>query len=1270
MTVHPTLVVPIALDALMITPAVKGENTFRIWPRTYRALEDYAGLDPDVGDRQLEDSQFTAAGVHLHWTLPRGLRHGTQDPRTGRLRYPLVPNRWLLTRFSGTTDRRMKAWVIESDCPHSTYARKQGHDAAHSSDFLVGQDTLDSWHASADPYRNQVKPRKPEPGFYQLPLGLAFPADTPGAWSERAAADRLFLTALGPGDPYFPTYVPHNSNVFSFVDEVTDLGTTTLGYHLLGWYSNPDADLLAPSADTSYADLLTHLNWRDPRLTGDPGHDAAVEPATRSLYCGHVLSVAWEPDATTAPSDDPLRRIRDEGRIDVALANSTEDAFAALAGRAQDNAGRAPSAGDMQVLRAFLHGLLPLADEKGGDARIRRRIHAGWFAASAGSHRWTVTPPPTTDETPPAFAAPAWLDTLNDDQHHLDAQLSELSALQWQLNALWLKNGIYANLLVPPGDAPDPQQMQDHLDPGLDGSLAQRVQRRTSAVRDLVAKVPQPDPGGSPADAQEALRSAIDAFAADRGLPPGAMLTAVPRNSFWQSNNPAVTVSGVLPPPDTADTDQPLSVRLVIAGTSGLIAAVMIDGTPITVTPGNPPMPEIPSSPSFPDLLEALLGEFFLLDPGSAAALAAATGLPADKVTATLTAHRPGDYTGTLPALGPTLWSQPWQPVFMEWKVAYLPIPYSVGDQRCWSFDGTDYRFTPGTARLQHSLDDIVEVGGITGLGPHPRSLFAARLEKYVADHGTADQAARLDEWLGNIGEWSFLSQELSGFNELLAARTGRASRRPTPNDEDFPHIARLAGYSDAATADDLPARYLDRVRSVPYLPAGSDAQFQEFRQGQIYLSQLFLYDKFGRILDVVNASTEYGGLHDYQNFPLVVDNAFTTATSLAPKVAAVAQLPPRPLQPARLDFDLLDGMTARRIVGTAAEASPIGGWLLPSHLDHSLLLYDPTGTLLGTYRLVSTRDGQIGRWDPPPEGAITGLDQVAARAPVVAGLLGSAQLASPANFTAFLDAIDSTLWTTDPLGARADKNLSVLIGRPLALVPAQLRLSLDGPPLFDTGWAATLEPPQPQFTTHEFAVRLGDRDARDDGLVGYFTGKDGVYRYDRFHSVTEPDDQQDFLTQIGPLGPRDTPSDASYLQLTFADPAPTEVLLLMDPYAAVHAVTGITPTTEVSVPAAHRDTPLAHIEALFRFGPILTTCHDPDTGGGSIAFPQPADKQGSWTWLRPALANTAWTPFALTPAAPNAQFPDDPSTLQDGLLRFTTDLEETPTPPERKAQP
>ncbi|MFI6497969.1 hypothetical protein [Nonomuraea typhae] len=1178
-----TLVVPVSLDALVVNAALRGRDGFRTWRLDYRALNDYMSPEPDEGDRQSDDQAHSHTGVRLHWTLPRGLRHGIQDAQTGEIRYPLVPNRWLVVRFSGSTTRRAKAWVVESDCPYGTAAYRNGHSYQFSSPYLVTGDTLRAWQACADPYRNTVTSQ-------QAFIGLAFP--TP--WTERAADVPLYVTAMATGNPYFTTYTPHNGNVFSFLDDLSDVpAADTLGYQVIGWYSDPDADVLASLP---------------PGRLGWTGQDDAAAPATRSLYCGTALTVSWDPGS--APSPDPLDAIRDSGALDIAIGDTTEDAFTALAGRTVHASGA-----DVQVLRTFLHDVLDLADEKGGDARVRRTLHDATFGAVAGGDHWTVTAPP--EDTPP------WLDTLNDDQRRLDEQLGELYDRQWRLNALWWKYGLADALSPRPGDAPDPDRMAQELDPDRDGSLAHTVRAMTAQARDLAAKVPQPDDSSSHPGDHDALAAGIDAFAEARGLAEGTTLKAVPRQPYWQVNDPVVSLSGVLPPVDAIVPDQPLPVRALTGdGPAPLISAVTVAGTTI-----RGPAPALEGLAALPREVAGLLAEFFLLDPGSAPALAAATGLPADEIAAVIAAHRPADYTGTLPALGLDPWTQPWQPLLMEWKVAYRHIPHAG-----WTFDGTDYHYIPGTAGV---APDPVTVTGISGLGPHPRSLLAARLKEFIAHYGTDDQRDRLGDWLAAIGDWPFLAQELTGFNQRLAARDSRAFRRPTADDADHPHLADLAGYLD--TGEGLPARYRGRVTSVPYLPGGADAPFHEMRQGQIHIEELFLYDKFGRVLEVVSSDTRTGGLHDYRNFPLIVDTALAAQTSLTPAVASVAQLPPRPLQPARLDFDLLDAQTGARVVRTAADPSPIGGWILPNHLDRSLLLYDPAGRLLGAYRLLTGARGQrTGQWEPPPDGTLATLDQVAALAPLVAGLIRAPGLATQANFTAFLDVIDSTLWTTEPLGQRADQNPSLLIGRPLALIPAQVRLSLQGPPLSDTRWAATLDPPPPAFTAHRFAIRLGDQAARDDGLIGYFTDD----RYDRFHSVTEPGGGQDYITRIG------TP-DGGYVQLAFGDPAPTRLILLVDPRAAVHATSGITPTAGVAVPPAHVDDALRRLQVLFRFGPVLTVEH-----ARTLAFPRPGEKHGAWSWLRPVPGEA----YELTPALPDAQFPDTSATLEDGLLRLVTE--------------
>ncbi|MCK9878515.1 hypothetical protein MXD59_22580 [Frankia sp. Ag45/Mut15] len=1281
MTPRPALVVPVDLDALVVNRALQGRDAFRTWQHSYLALDDYLSPEPDGADRQNNDPVHSHTGVHLHWTLPRGLRHGVADPATGQPRYPLVPNRWLVIRVSGTGTRHARAWVIESDCPCGPRAHGDGHDLARSSPYLVDAATLRAWQASPDPYRNTMRP-----DVGQVQLGLAFAhSDTP--WTERAGRDPLFVTAMASGDPYFTTYTPHNSNIFSFLDDLADLATpaaaTSLGYRVIGWYSNPDADVLAtrPST-TTYPDHLDRLGWQDPRLTGEAAHDATVTPITRSLYAGTALTVSWDPGATAAPVPDPLDTITDNGALSVALGATTEDAFTALAAQALHATGATPSAADVALLRAFLHDLLAVAEEKGGDEQVRRQVRDAAFASFGGGHRWTITPPPAdTDPStgspssgaaaPAAFVPPAWLATLNDDQRALDARLGELADLQWRLNALWLKNGIVGQSMFPPDDAPDQDQLLPELDPDREGSLARTVRERTAQVRELAAKVPQPDHTESHATAHDAFLAGVGAFATAKGLGGGAELKAVPRPPYARSNNPVVSLSGVLPPVDATVPDQPLLLRPLTADGVALISAVTVGGTTITAVAGRGPVPTLDGLDVLPPEVPGLLAEYFLLDPGNATALAAASGLPSADIAAVLSAHPPAAYTGTLPQLGLRPWAQPWEPLLMDWKISYRHIPHTVGTQRCWTFDGTDYRFTPADASVPV---DRVTVTGASALGAHPRSLFAAQLTQYVDQHGSGDQRDQLDAWLTAIGDWGLLAQELTGFNDRLAARDLRAFRRPTTDDPDFPTVAGLVGYPDAAPDDGPPARYRGRVSSVPYLPGSASAPFHETRQGQIHIEELFLYDKFGRVLTVVSADTRSGGLHDYRNFPLTVDTALAPGPSLTPTIASVAQLPPRPLQPARLDFDLLDAQSGTRLVTTAADPSPICGWLLPNHLDRGLLLYDRDGLLLGTYQLRTGADGRrTGQWEPPPGSTITTPARLAAHAPEIAALLGSATLATEANLTAFLDVIDSTLWSTDPLGQRADQNLSLLLGRPLALVPAQLRLTLDAPPIRDTGWAATLDPPPPAFTGDPFEVRLGDVAARDDGLIGYYaTTPNGSYDYDRFHSVTAPDDQQDYTTQIGPLDTTDPTDpagseagpDGNYIPLTFGDAAPTRLLLLLDPRAPVHATSGITPTATVTVPPRHTDDALRHLQALFRFGPVLTTEHaptsppDPDPEGtaGTLVFPRPAEKNGSWSWLRPAPGDAPWTSYALVPAALEARFPDSPVLLEDGLLHFRAD--------------
>ena len=71
--------------------------------------------------------------------------------------------------------------------------------------------------------------------------------------------------------------------------------------------------------------------------------------------------------------------------------------------------------------------------------------------------------------------------------------------------------------------------------------------------------------------------------------------------------------------------------------------------------------------------------------------------------------------------------------------------------------------------------------------------------------------------------------------------------------------------------------------------------------------------------------------------------------------------------QPMRLDFRLLDA-TSDAIRSNSSDAtSPICGWLLPNHLDNSLMVFDAAGQNLGELIEIVKDEGTGVRWDAAP---------------------------------------------------------------------------------------------------------------------------------------------------------------------------------------------------------------------------------------------------------------------------------------------------------------
>lgn len=1260
------LVVPVELDALVVNHGVAARDTFRWWQFNYMALSDFKSPEPLALDRW---AGGPGKGVHLHWTLPRSLRNGAQNPKTGGIVYPLVPNRWLVLRFGGTTKRQATAgWVLESDCPKT--AKTPNVPTERTSMYLLDPSIINAWKSSPDPYRN-ITSFNPAANTPQIAnIGIPFPLSQ--GWSERDTKS-MFLTALAPANHVFSVYYPHNLGVFSFYDDLAGVDSDTLSYLVVGWYSDPTRDLMAAwQQDTKsqkpYDTLLGNLGWT---VTG--GSEAQ---ATASLYEGMTFSIPWN-RAGNPPPEDPLEAIRDSGVLNVALGNTGTDSFTALVAEQFQAKGHDPR--KAKLLQAFQYGLLPLLNEPNGRALLEEEIRAAWHNSKQGGYAWSVVPADASDTASAALTAgeAAWLLQLNQDQAALDDAVEQLYGLQWELNAAWYRMNYLSDatnvFTGPPSGVPNLDDYIASLRAQLDASkqldpnrpagptnfdsLARRVINQIAAVKGLMAKVPQPLATAS-GNAQDAFVAGVGAFAKLKRLGDKKVLKPVAAPRYWRANNPVVTISGVEPPSET-DPTRALDVRLASHLVTGfkLPGAVTVDQhTAASALPATPNLAGLPAP------VPALVREYFFLDPAGAASIAVATNRPVGVVSDAMAAHSAEVYAGTLPGLPLANWKQPWAPLFMEWRVSYTYIADQTGGQSNWTFDGTDYHFTPRGATP--ATDPPRDVGGISLLSPQAKFVFGARLKKFVEQFGTDAELKNLYDWIAEIDDWQFLSQELVGFNELLSLRDQRAYRRPSPADLTadgrFP-LADLAGYpSDThGGAFSLPDPYQGQVDSIPFIPNGPKIPFHGARQGQIYFEDLYLYDKFGRVLYVVQSGNS-SGLYDMKNFPVARDPHLDPDVKLNTQINSVAQLPPRLLQHSRLDFDLVDGHLDSKLYGLDAGVNPVCGWVLPNHLDRSFLVYAPDGRSMGEFRLVVNEHGvKSGEWQPPPHSDVNTLGDVGKVSPHLGRMLGSAKLKDPASFQTFLDVIDSTLWTTDALGNRADENLSVLVGRPLALVRARLRLALDGPALRDTGWDVALNPPAPDFLHTGFAVRLGDQATREDGVVGYFLGAD----YDTFNSVSAPGGpQQAYVKQIGPLGTTD--GTANYVTLKCSADGSAFVTLLVDPRAAVHATTGLIPVKELNIPQSLVKAPLSNIEVGFRVGPLLTAVRETPAQAGqrpaypnAVSYPAPAEQNGRWSWWEPTTAAPGWNGYALLDTTPDAKLRTVPNTLREGILQLVLDL-------------
>lgn len=455
------------------------------------------------------------------------------------------------------------------------------------------------------------------------------------------------------------------------------------------------------------------------------------------------------------------------------------------------------------------------------------------------------------------------------------------------------------------------------------------------------------------------------------------------------------------------------------------------------------------------------------------------------------------------------------------------------------------------------------------------------------------------------LSSTNVLAQSLGGLNNAFLMRA------QTPQLPIFDLTAMNAAIQPAGSVNLSAQKYKDLTRDVAAAVAGGNdsspfthTDFLPIRSGLLQVNKLYLVDTFGQVLDVSPATI-------LPSDTLTISRNVTSGVQItAEQDAGFVYLAPRVTQPARLNFRWLAATPGtlnspdEPEMNDHPETSPVCGWLIPNHLDGSLMFYDAQGGSLGSIL-------QTGVWEPAP-ATVNRIRLNAIENPHLRRLANYLTTFSQQHngyWANFLTALDSALENIDPANFGQHEALALLIGRPIAVVRASLSLQLLGKPALNQTWYATLSDMYEgmldsrisnEFPNVNFPVRLGEHRQLNDGLIGYWIENETGYQDDKFYSSqAEATNDPNIVTHH---------REAITQNVTLTT-APLKLTMLMDPRGEVHATSGVLPTKQIGIPSDHYAGILKSLSVTFMTAPVLT-----DQGGIRLNLPQ--ESGYSWSWF------------------------------------------------------
>ena len=1245
----PSLFVPITLDALLIgTP-----NRTSTWARVAMDYEQLSGgLNP--APFPFQTAVAPDVGVHLHWTLPAGLRHGRQPaPDVPTIEFPNVPDRWLITRFYHATPGdapQITAWVLQSD-------------------FLGAPDQ--GTRAYPDPN---------VPGDLQY-LGRYFTLDQ---WTAQASPATPFLTAPGPGDLSWGAVYDNVRNVFAFYDGLDGAPTGTYSYAVIGWYANPANDPLYGSdggftTEEQWQALMAGLQWavggpddtitriadavadwqkwlaNNPISGGPPLTQAQNTYASQTLCQGLLFDIDWQGPDVAYPLPGALT-----GPLPtIAIGATAAEAVGIWMGNALQKTD--PTVNPDQVedlLNAF--ALNRIFDYVSNPTAFAVSEHDARFGSAKSGSVWTVIRPEDVEgegtggvqEIPLNAPQTIALTDLNTTQLDIDNMSATLASMRWEIFSAGWK--------------------LDNLDPSVPPAVRQQI---IDTINALGSAIPQLAAQIEALDAQsQQQQQSLQTLLGDQYV-----LKISDNPQFEQSADPVVLIAGA-----ATDTklDQPKHADEVLFTrfTGQTLGGLLVDFTgiaslqPVTLTYDDLlAAVTLPAGTAIPKEAANSWIEALLLDVTSSTWLAKlaftkggltnptsaqldalsqriatqqtliwnpTAGVPLDQQTiAEASGLQPlyADESVNVPSkISVSPWAPPWTPLYVDWEIEWHPTASDPQEMLTgWQLEELDFNWT-GTSIPAGSQTFAVR----TLLASDFARGFGESLNDFLITTPKAQslpvfQLQELQATAAALQTLDILTQSLTGLIQQMIMQQVRVTT-PLTN----------------TTAETLSAGVMKWV-PTPDIPS-----YYPIRAGHFQINKLQVVDAYGQILPGARTGATV--------LPIISQSLRTPG----PANQFTVQLAPRVAQPMRLDFRLIDALGGKIRSNSSDATSPICGWLLPNHLDNSLMVFDAAGTSLGELIEIVKDEGTGVRWDAAPGSSAPLGSPPQIDNPHLFQLVNQLLTFGRTDTNALdqlLDLIDVTLWSTDSTGSDVNGNLSVLIGRPIAVVRAAVTMQLDGDPAYDQAFDQTGRKTTDGFPTVPLPLRLGDMALAANGLLGYYEEDDystcfAMYGYETSMGVVRhaafregPDVRASVMRLLEPSArvAAIAPSADQYVvtdHLAELQPDSTTTLTvtaLVDPRGLMPAITGLLPVQLLALPNGPVNAAMAAMVATFRMGPLLL---DPV----NVRMPLPSDSGGQWSWIE-RTGVTFWSEQGpLQQSQPEATLPTVVPTLREGWLKLS----------------